>query len=58
MNEPGEDLPKPNYKWPWVALAMLVLGVVLAVVWMSYAVHQEERQRNFSAPLPDSAPAR
>jgi len=26
---------RQRYKWPWVALAFLVLGIVLAVVWMS-----------------------
>ena len=58
MNEPGEQLPKPNYKWPWFVLAAIVLGVVMAVVWMSYAVKREREQRNFSAPLPSSAPVR
>ncbi len=24
-----------RYRWPWVVLAFLVLGIVLAVLWMS-----------------------
>ncbi|HXI69552.1 MAG TPA: hypothetical protein VNN22_04270 [Verrucomicrobiae bacterium] len=58
MNEPGDNLPKQNYKWPWFVLAAVVLAVVLAVVWMSYAVKHERDQRDFSEPLPGSAPAR
>ena len=58
MNEPDDNRPKPNYQWPWFVLAAVVLGVVLAVVWMSYAVKRERQQRDFSAPLPSSAPTR
>lgn len=58
MNESGNELPKPTYKWPWFVLAAVVLGVVLAVVWMSYAVKHERDQRDFSAPLPSGAPTR
>ena len=35
-----------------------VLAAVLSVVWMSYAVKHEREQRDFSAPLPSSAPTR
>jgi hypothetical protein len=48
------DEPKENprrYKWPWFVLAMVLLGVVLAIVWMSYAVHREKQERNFNAPI-------
>ena len=58
MNEPGENLPRPNYKWPWFAAAAAVLAIVLAVVWMAFAVKKVESQRDFSAPLPNSAPVR
>jgi hypothetical protein len=51
MNEPDENLPKRTYKWPWFVLAAVVLGVVLAIVWMSYAVHRERQQRDLSAPI-------
>ena len=57
MNEPEDSSPAPQYRWPWVVLAAFLLGVVLAVVWMSYAVRREREQRNFSAPLPGQAPA-
>lgn len=58
MNEPGDNPSKARYKWPWFVLAAFVLAVVLAVMWMSYAVKHERDQRDFSAPLPGSAPAR
>jgi len=49
--EPSEqNLPPPKYKWPWFALAMVVLGIVLAVVWMTFAVLKVKRERDFSAP--------
>ena len=58
MSEPGDDLPKPKYRWPWFAAAAAVLAVVLAVVWMTFAVKKLESERDFSAPLPSSAPTR
>jgi len=58
MNEPADNLPGRNYRWPWFVLAAVVLAVVLAVVWMSYAVKHQRGQRDFSAPLPGSAPVR
>ena len=57
MNEPGENLPRPNYKWPWFVLAAVLLMVVLSVVWMRHAIQQERQQRDFSSPLPGSTPS-
>jgi hypothetical protein len=56
MNESKEN-PR-HYRWPWVAAAAVVLGIVLAVVWVGFAVKKVERERELNAPLPDSAPAR
>jgi hypothetical protein len=56
MNEPNEN-PR-RYKWPWFVLAAFLLFVALAVVWMSLAVKRERQERDFNAPLPNSAPAR
>jgi hypothetical protein len=55
MGEPNEN--PPRYQWPWFVLTAVLLGVVLAVVWMSFAVHRERQERDFNAPLP-SVPAR
>jgi hypothetical protein len=52
VNKPGQIPPKRNYKWPWFVAAAFVLGVVLAILWMSFAVHREKQERNFNAPIP------
>ena len=52
MNEPDETPPKQNYKWPWFVLAAVVLFVVLAIVWVSFAVKKVEQERDFNAPVP------
>jgi hypothetical protein len=46
------DIPKPTYRWPWFLAAAVALGFVLAILWVGYAVHREEAERDFSAPLP------
>ena len=52
MNEQDE---KPRrYKWPWFVLAAVLLGIVLAVVWVSFAVKKVEQERNFNASFPAS----
>ena len=48
--------PKQIYRWPWLVLAAVVLAIVLAVVWVGFAVKKVEQQRDFT-PLPNSAPA-
>ena len=55
MNDPDEIPPKRNYKWPQFVLAAVVLGIILAIVWMSFAVRREERERDFNAPIPTGA---
>jgi hypothetical protein len=58
MNEPGETPLKPTYKWPWFVLAAVLLFVALAIVAMKIAVNRERQERNYNAPLPNSAPMR
>lgn len=50
-NEPDDVPPKRNYRWPWVLLAAVVLFIVLAFVWMSFAVKQVERKRGAHLPV-------
>ena len=38
--------------------AAVVLGLALAIVWMSVAIKKVERERDGNAPLPNSAPVR
>jgi len=49
--------PQKNYRWPWFVLAAVLLGIVLAVVWVGLAVKKVEQQRDFT-PLPSTAPMR
>ena len=53
MNEPDEN-PR-RYKWPWFVLAAVVLGLALAVLWVSIAVREVERERSTSPPIPAGA---
>ena len=36
MNEPNEN-PR-RYRWPWLVAAAVVLGIVLAIIWVGFAV--------------------
>jgi hypothetical protein len=53
MNEPDGN-PR-RYRWPWLVLAAFLLGVALAILWMSFAVHREKQERDFNAPVPTGA---
>jgi len=55
MTSPNEN-PR-RYRWPWLLAAAVVLGIALAIIWVSLAVKKVERERDLSAPLPNSAPA-
>jgi bacteriorhodopsin len=54
MNQ-STEIPR-RYKWPWFALAAVVLGIALAVLWVSFAVKKVEQERDVNGPLPSSAP--
>ncbi|MGA2030319.1 MAG: hypothetical protein ABSG87_09640 [Verrucomicrobiota bacterium] len=54
MNGQDEKPTPHRYKWPWFVLAAIILFVALAIVWMSFAVHREEQERDFNAPLPNN----
>ncbi len=54
MNEANES-PR-RYRWPWLVAAAVVLGLVLAVAWMSQAVKKVEQERDVNGPLPATAP--
>jgi Na+/melibiose symporter-like transporter len=54
VNDPAgtndETRPKQRYSWPWFLLAAVLLGIVLAIVWMSHEVERTRRNRDFTAP--------
>ena len=55
MDDPNEN--PQRHRWPWFVLAAFLLGVALAVLWISFEVRKVERERDVNAPLP-SSPAR
>jgi hypothetical protein len=52
MNEPSPNPPPRRYRWPWIVAAALILWVLLAVVWMLFAVRQVEERREQGATPP------
>jgi hypothetical protein len=52
MNGPIEKPPPHRYRWPWLVLAAFLLGVALAILWMSFEVRKVGQERNVNAPLP------
>jgi hypothetical protein len=41
-----------GYKWPWFVAAAVVLGIILAILWVSFAAYREKQERDFNAPIP------
>ncbi|MGD0613973.1 MAG: hypothetical protein ABSA69_00855 [Verrucomicrobiota bacterium] len=39
-----------RYKWPWFVLGALLLGIALAVLWMSVAVRRAREWRDPTSP--------
>jgi len=42
-----KQLPKPGYLWPWFLLAGVLLGVLLAVIWITAEVRRLKEQRQY-----------
>lgn len=52
MDEKNGSEPTPRYTWPWILLGFVVLGVLLAIMWMSVLIHRtREQQENAWPPL-------
>jgi hypothetical protein len=45
MDENNQAEPPRRYVWPWFVLGGVILGIVLAVFWMSVLVHRVREQR-------------
>jgi len=48
MNAPNENPPR-RYKWPWFVLAAFLLGVALAILWLSSDIRKVESERNLNS---------
>ena len=47
MDEQIERQRTPRkYKWPWFVLAAVVLGILLAIIWMALEVRKVREQRD------------
>ena len=54
--EPKDATTPPlAYKWPRYALGAVVLAIILAVVWMSYAVKRTRMIRDLNMPGTNSS---
>jgi hypothetical protein len=47
--------PRPRYVWPWFVLGAFLLGVALAVLWLSREVKRLRQYKTF--PPASAAPA-
>lgn len=55
-----KDIPPsgPRYRWPWLLLAAVVLGILLAVVWLVAETRRLKKQRQYDfVPAAESAAA-
>jgi hypothetical protein len=52
----GTPSPRTGYRWPWLVLTALLLGVVLAILWMSFAVRRTRELRDTNPLLSPSQP--
>jgi hypothetical protein len=52
QSNPPEAPEKPHYTWPWFVLGAVLLGLALAVLWMSKEVGRMRSIRDMNAPAP------
>ena len=50
------DRTKPRYVWPWFVLAAVLLGVLMAFLWMTKEIRRARLVRDLSAPAPQVGP--
>ena len=48
----NEQTQKRRYKWPWVVLAMFLLAILLAVLWLSHEAARVKHIRDLNSSQP------
>jgi len=56
MTDESDNSGKQRYVWPWFLLAAVLLGLVLAIVWMSFLARRIHEQRESNPWPPMTAP--
>jgi putative heme-binding domain-containing protein len=56
MNTENEQTPPPHYVWPRFVLAGVILAILLAILWMSFAVRRTRQLRDSNPFLPETKP--
>ena len=51
-NNPAPGQRPQRYRWPWFVLGAVVLGILLAILWVSFEVSRTRRQQPWNQPLP------
>jgi len=46
--------PRPRYRWPWFVLAGVLLGIALAILWVSHEVARTRSLRQWNQTPPDA----
>lgn len=52
--QPSEPQPRRRYTWPWFVLGAVLLGFLLAVLWLSREIARTQRLKELNNP---SSPA-
>src|SRR5690349_19632672 len=45
MADPHDSKPRRRYRWPWLLLAALIIGIVLTVLWVLGAIRKVKEIR-------------
>jgi len=48
--QPGEPPPKRRYTWPWFVLGAVLLGILLAILWLSREIARTQRLKEWNDP--------
>ncbi|TAL05287.1 MAG: hypothetical protein EPO07_03760 [Verrucomicrobia bacterium] len=56
MNPESPNNPPRPHRWPWLALAFVLLGVLFAVLWIALEVRRLQWQKSVALPESSSAP--